>query len=80
MVASFPGLCTFVACGTKYFVLQAEKVQGLGMGLDLWSINHLSLFMAIDPCLLWFICYILHSDWSLLLLVNTHDGSFHCCY
>ena len=22
-------------------------------------------------------CYILHSDWSLLLLVNTH-GSFHC--
>ena len=25
----------------------------------------------------WFICYILHSDWSLLLLVNTH-GSFHC--
>ena len=35
------------------------------------------LFMAINPCLLWFICYILHSDWSLLLLVNTH-GSFHC--
>ena len=27
--------------------------------------------------ILWFICYILHSDWSLLLLVNTH-GSFHC--
>ena len=25
--------------------------------------------MAINPCLLWFI---LHSDWSLLLLVNTH--------
>ena len=22
-------------------------------------------------------CYILHCDWSLLLLVNTH-GSFHC--
>ena len=33
--------------------------------------------MAINPCLLWFICYILHSDWSLLLLVNTHH-SFHC--
>ena len=29
--------------------------------------------MAINPCLL----YILQSDWSLLLLVNTH-GSFHC--
>ena len=27
-------------------------------------------------CLLWFICYILHCDWSLLLLVNAH-GSFH---
>ena len=25
----------------------------------------------------WFICYILHSDLSLLLLVNAH-GSFHC--
>ena len=33
--------------------------------------------MAINLCLLWFICYILHSDWSLLLLVNTQD-SFHC--
>ena len=29
------------------------------------------LFMAINPCLLWFICYIRHSaNWSLLLLVK----------
>ena len=35
------------------------------------------LFMALNFCLLWSICYILHSDWSWLLLVNTH-GSFHC--
>ena len=33
--------------------------------------------MAINSSLLCFVCYILHSDWSLLLLVNTH-GSFHC--
>ena len=31
-------------------------------------------FIAINCCLLWFI---IHSDWSLLLLVNT-KGSFHC--
>ena len=34
------------------------------------------LFMGLNTCLLYFICYILHCDWSLLLLVNTH-GSFH---
>ena len=29
------------------------------------------LFMAINPCLLWFICYICHAaNWSLLLLVK----------
>ena len=49
---------------------------------DLWSINNPrpegeGCLWTINPCLLWFICYILHSDWSLLLLVNTH-GSFHC--
>ena len=33
--------------------------------------------MTMNPGLLWFVCYILHSDWSSLLLVNIH-GSFHC--
>ena len=33
----------------------------------LWNIN---------SCPLWFICYILHSDLS-LVVINTH-GSFHC--
>ena len=33
--------------------------------------------MTINPFLRWFICYVLHSDWSLLLFVNIH-GSFQC--
>ena len=35
------------------------------------------LAIVINLCLLWFVCYILYSDWSLLLLVNIH-GSLHC--
>ena len=49
---------------------------------DLWSVNlqGCRLFMAKNPGLLYcmsFISYILHSEWSLLSLVNIH-GSFHC--
>ena len=32
---------------------------------------------TINSTLLWFICYILHSDWSLLLFVCI-QGSLHC--
>ena len=44
---------------------------------DYWSLRARVVYDHKSPCPLWFICYILHSDWSLLLLVNTH-GSFHC--
>ena len=34
--------------------------------------------MGINPCLLWLICYILYSDWSLLLVnIQNIQGSFH---
>ena len=34
--------------------------------------------MAINPVYYaWFMCYLLQSDWYLLLLVNVH-GCFHC--
>ena len=42
---------------------------------DLWSINHApepeseSSLWTINPCPMWCICYILHSDWSLLHMV-----------